>query len=76
MRLIEAELTKFPTRWKAAEHFGISESSLSKIMRGQLEPGPVLLSHFGLITQTIYVNKHTSEEVVNSQNAEIETFVK
>ena len=66
LRLIEAELSKFPTRWRAAERFGLSESSLSKVMRGLQEPGPALLSYFNLTAETIYLPNHKSLTDVNS----------
>lgn len=66
LRLLESELNKFPTRWRAAEHFGVSESSLSKVMRGVQEPGPAILGRFGLVSQTIYTKKHNDTPTVNS----------
>jgi hypothetical protein len=65
-------VAKSPTRYLAAERLGITESSLSKVIRGLQEPGLRLLDLFGLERQTIYVKKHTPKPVVNSKVVDIE----
>jgi molybdopterin-biosynthesis enzyme MoeA-like protein len=72
LRILEAELNKFPTRWKAAESFGISESSLSKVMRGLQEPGPAILDRLGLTSQVVYIKKHKTNHVVNGLTVDTE----
>jgi DNA-directed RNA polymerase specialized sigma54-like protein len=55
LRLLQAEANKSPTRWKAAERFGVSESTLSRVINGKIEPNDVLLGHFSLKRQVVYI---------------------
>ena len=66
LRLLHSEIGKFPTRWKAAELLGISESALSRVLRGKQEPNESLLGRFGLSRQIVYIGKHKNPFDVNS----------
>ena len=72
LRLLESELNKFPTRWRAAERFGVSESTLSKVMRGLQEPGPAILNYFNLSSQTIYTKQLQDAPNVNRLTVDTE----
>lgn len=71
-RLLQAETEKFPTLWKAADHFGCSESSLSRVLRGKQGPKGALLDHFNLDRHVIYLPRTHSIEDVNSLSVERE----
>lgn len=55
IRILRSEVDKAPSRWRAAERLGISESMLSRVLRGKQQPNDSLLAHYGLKRQTVYV---------------------
>jgi hypothetical protein len=68
LRILESEADKAPTRWRAAERLGISESMLSRVLSGKLEPNDALLARFHLRRQVVYVSDiPKTTESVNSQ---------
>ncbi len=54
LRILQADVNKAPTRWRAAERLGISESMLSRVLCGRTLPNDVLLARYGLVRQIIY----------------------
>ena len=69
-RLLQAETDRFPTLWQAADHFGISESSLSRVLRGKQGPQGALLDHFNLERHIVYRQKPQQKTNVNSLTVE------
>ena len=54
LRLLQSDVEKAPTRWRAAERLGISESMLSRVLRGKQSPSDALLQHYGLKREVVY----------------------
>ena len=65
LRLLQVEVDKFPTRWRAAEHLHLSESALSRVINRKQEPSDELLDYFGLTRQTQYVKALTVDKKIN-----------
>jgi hypothetical protein len=57
-RLLEAEVSRYKTQWRAAEELGLPQSMLSRVLAGKVEPGPTLLAYFGLAREIHYVKTH------------------
>jgi predicted transcriptional regulator len=66
IRMLLARVGQSPTRWKAAELLGISESTLSRVISGKFEPSAELLNRFNLKRQVIYVKQSHASQDVNS----------
>lgn len=60
LKLLKVEADKVPTRRQAAERLGISESALSRVLRGKQSPSDSLLDQFGLKSQVFYIKKQVS----------------
>ena len=65
LRLLKTETAKFPTLWRAAEKLGVSESALSRVLRGKQAPSDALLERFGLDRAVAYTRKSQNKTDVN-----------
>jgi len=64
LRILQSDVNKAPTRWRAAERLGISESMLSRVLNGKQAPSDTLLLHYGLKREVAYVAIHRNNGAV------------
>ncbi len=69
LRLLNSEVSKSPTRWKAAERLGLSESALSRVLRGKQAPNAELLARFNLTSTTVYLPSRNANRVKTESSA-------